>query len=59
MLDIDTLEKYDKGGLYKVYDMWPQIARESYESNYPTVDFETINHIVFAGMGGSGALELL
>jgi len=56
MLDIDTLEKYDKGELYKVYDMWPKIARESYESNYPTVDFETINHIVFAGMGGSGAL---
>ena len=48
MLDKDTLEKYDKGAMYKVYDMWPQIARESYESNYPTVDFETINHIVFA-----------
>lgn len=56
MLDIDILEKFDKGEIHKVYDKWPQIARESYESNHQKVDFETINHIVFAGMGGSGSL---
>jgi len=41
---------------YKVYDRWPQIARESYESDLEPVDFENIDHIVFSGMGGSGAL---
>jgi len=42
--------------MYKVYDRWPQIARESYESNLESIDFKDIDHIVFSGMGGSGAL---
>jgi len=42
--------------MYEVYDRWPQIARESYESNLEPVDFKDIDHIVFSGMGGSGAL---
>ncbi len=42
--------------MYKVYDKWPEIARESFESNQEIVDFADINHIVFAGMGGSGAI---
>lgn len=42
--------------MYKVYDKWPEIARESFESSQEIVDFENIDHIVFAGMGGSGAI---
>jgi len=42
--------------MYKIYDMWSKIARESYESNHDSVDFKEIDHIVFAGMGGSGAI---
>jgi len=42
--------------MYKVYDAWPQIAEESYFSSYDTVDYDHIDHIVFAGMGGSGAI---
>ena len=42
--------------MYKVYDRWPQIARESFESNQNSVDFSGVDHIVFAGMGGSGAI---
>jgi len=38
--------------MYKVYDKWPQIARESYESNLEPIDFKDIDHIVFSGMGG-------
>ena len=56
MLDLSTLNKFDVSGMYKVYDKWPEIARESYESNQDMVDFRDIDHIVFAGMGGSGAL---
>jgi len=51
-----TLKKFDKEGLYKVYDIWPQISKESYESDLKPVDFKDIDHIVFAGMGGSGAI---
>ena len=56
MLDYSQLEKFDPSGMHKVYDKWPQIAKESYESKHNTVDFGTVNHIVFAGMGGSGAV---
>ena len=42
--------------MYKVYDKWPEIAREAFESNQEPVNFEGIDHIVFAGMGGSGAI---
>lgn len=42
--------------MYKVYDLWPKIAEESYLSNLPQIDFQKCSHIVFAGMGGSGAI---
>jgi len=42
--------------MYKVYDKWPQIAKESYESSLVSFESSNINHIIFSGMGGSGAL---
>ena len=56
MLDLDTINKYDISGMYKVYDRWPKIAKQSFESEQGVIDFRDIDHIVFAGMGGSGAL---
>ncbi len=56
LLDLSTLEKYDSQKMYKVYDRWPEIARESFESNQDSIDFDGVDHIVFAGMGGSGAI---
>ena len=56
LLDISTLEKYDSQKMYKIYDEWPNIARKSFESNQKSVNFDDIDHIVFAGMGGSGAI---
>jgi len=56
LLDKETLEKYDITGMYKVYDSWPQIARDAYESNLEPIEFKNIEHIVFSGMGGSGTI---
>lgn len=56
MLTITDLEKYDSSGMYKIYDKWPQIAKDAYDSVSEHVSFKEINHIVFAGMGGSGAI---
>ena len=56
MLDIGTLNKYDIKKMYAIYDKWPEIAKNAYNSNINPVDFKNIEHIVFAGMGGSGAL---
>ena len=50
------MDKIDSQGMYKIYDKWPEIARESFESNLESIDFKNVDHIVFAGMGGSGAI---
>jgi len=55
-VDLSVLEKYDSQKMYAVYDKWPEIARESFESEQSVVNFDGINHMVFAGMGGSGAI---
>ena len=56
MIDLKTLESFDIQGMHKVYDIWPKIARESFESEQNEASFDGIDHIVFAGMGGSGAI---
>ncbi|MBM2818341.1 MAG: putative bifunctional phosphoglucose/phosphomannose isomerase [Nitrosarchaeum sp.] len=56
MITLSDLEKFDPSGMYKIYDQWPEIAKKAYESNYDEVAFNGIDHIVFAGMGGSGAI---
>ena len=42
--------------MYKIYDKWPEIAQESYDTPLESVKFHDIDHIVFSGMGGSGAI---
>ena len=56
MLDKKILDQYDTEKMYLIFDKWPEIARKSFESKYDSINFENINHIVFAGMGGSGAI---
>ena len=56
MITLSDLEKYDTGGMHKIYDQWPEIAKESYESDLEEISCKQIDHIVFAGMGGSGAI---
>lgn len=36
--------------------MWPEISSETYINTKNHIDFKNIDHIVFAGMGGSGAI---
>jgi glucose/mannose-6-phosphate isomerase len=55
-MDVSLLEKYDPQDMHKTYDVWPKIARESWESDISEIYFENIDHIIFVGMGGSGAI---
>ena len=55
-MDISNIEKYDLKKMYKVYDEWAKIARNSFESKQDEVNFDNVKHIVFAGMGGSGSI---
>jgi glucose/mannose-6-phosphate isomerase len=56
LIDKASLEKFDSQEMYKVYDIWPEIAKESYFSKLTQIEYKTCDHIVFAGMGGSGAI---
>ncbi len=56
LLDVKTMDAIDTQGMYKVYDRWPEIARDAYHTDLEPVNYSGIDHIVFAGMGGSGAI---
>lgn len=56
MIDLTLLEKIDSQGMCKVYDRWPEIARQHYQADFTDMDFDEITHVVFAGMGGSGTI---
>jgi len=56
MITPSDLEKYDPQGMHQIYDQWPEMAKKAYESDFENISFDRINHIVFVGMGGSGAI---
>ena len=55
-LELKDLEKIDKKKMFKIYDKWPDIARDSFKENFEKLDAKNIDHVVFAGMGGSGSI---
>lgn len=55
-MDKKILNEIDTQKMYETYDKWPEIARSSYKKDLQKVKYSGIDHIVFAGMGGSGAL---
>jgi len=42
--------------MHKVYEEWPNIAKTFFNKKFERIKISNINHIVFVGMGGSGAL---
>ena len=56
MINENLLKKVDSNEMYKVYDKWPEIAREYYDADFAEIKFDEITHVVFAGMGGSGTI---
>ena len=52
-----TFLKYDSEKMYETYDKWHKIASESYLNSKEITDFGKIDHIIFAGMGGSGTVS--
>jgi glucose/mannose-6-phosphate isomerase len=55
-MELKDLEKIDTKFMYKTYNQWPEISLESYEKKFDKIDIKNIDHIVFAGMGGSGSI---
>jgi len=55
-LEFQDLEKIDSQNMHKVYEEWPNIAKMYFGKKFEKIKISNINHIVFVGMGGSGAL---
>ena len=56
MFTKDILEKNDPGRMHSIYDRWAEIARDAYDTELDSIDFNHIDHVVFSGMGGSGTV---
>jgi glucose/mannose-6-phosphate isomerase len=56
MLSLKDIQKRDIQKMYESYEKWPQLARDAYENENELLDLKNIDHFIFAGMGGSGAL---
>ena len=56
MITEENIQKYDPEGMHDAYDKWSALAYNAYNSELDVVDFKDIDHIVFAGMGGSGTI---
>ena len=50
------LKKYDTKKMYEIYDKWPEFSKKAYESQHEDSSLDPSNHVVFAGIGGSGAI---
>ena len=55
-MDLEYLDKIDSKKMYQAYDIWPEIAKNAFQKEFEKLDVENINHIVLAGMGGSGTI---
>ena len=55
-MELRDLEKVDTSNMFREYDRWPELAIESFEKIFEKFDTKDIDHIVFAGMGGSGSI---
>ena len=56
MINESDLKKYDTLGMFRIYDKWAELSKEAYSFDHQTINCEQVDHIVFSGMGGSGAL---
>ena len=55
-MEISDIQRYDSKKMYETYDNWPKLAKEYYEKDFSKLEIDDIDHIVFAGMGGSGTI---
>ena len=55
-MNLEDLEKIDSQKMCQTYDKWPDIAKQRYEQEFSRPEFKDIDHVVFAGMGGSGTI---
>ena len=55
-MEISDVQRYDSEKMYESYEKWPEISQENYKKDVSKIEFKNIDHIIFAGVGGSGTI---
>jgi len=55
-MNYSMIKEIDSQGIHKVYENWPEIAKKAFNAKLKPLDLENIDHIILAGMGGSGTI---
>ena len=55
-MNIEDIDRFDPKKMYQTYDNWPILAKNAWDKEYSKVQFKDVDHVVLAGMGGSGAI---
>ena len=58
-MKIEELKRIDNSGMYKIYDKWPEIAKESYFTKINQFDVKDIDHIFLQEWEVPEQLEML
>ena len=56
-MNYSIIKEIDSQDLHKVYEDWPHQAEKVFNQNLEPLIFSDINHIILAGMGGSGTVS--
>ena len=56
MLTKSEINKIDSHQMYQIYDSWHDLAKQNFENKLKKFEKKDIEHVVFAGMGGSGTV---
>ncbi len=57
MIDDAAIKNIDTQGMAHAYMHWPQMAKDAYAARNTSIPDVKADHIIFAGMGGSGAIS--
>ena len=55
-MNIQEIQKFDPQNMHETYDKWPMYAKDAFKKEFSKIQFQDIDHVVLAGMGGSGAI---
>ena len=55
-MDIRDIQEFDPQKMYQTYDNWSTYSEDAFKKEFSKMQLQDIDHVVLAGMGGSGAI---
>jgi len=55
-MNLEEIKKIDSKNMIEVYDTWAHVAEQNFQQEVSRPELKEIDHVIFAGMGGSGTV---